>query len=515
MNPTEQGIDQDTSKIESSAEPKVIAAIDLGSNSFHMVVASNQDGRLKIIDRIREMVRLSAGLDKAQKLDEEAKQRALECLQRFGQRLRDMHADTVRAIGTNALRRAKKTGDFLAEAELALGHPIEIISGIEEARLIYQGTNYAISRPYDQRIVIDIGGGSTELIIGEGVRPIHMESLFMGCVSTSERYFPDGKLSQKNFTNAVMDAKQQLRPIIGKFKKVGWNLEIGTSGTIKAISEAIHEQLGGGKTISMQSLLALSEKVFENKHIKELSISGVKKERMPVLPGGLAILYAIFESLDIKRLNFSEGGLREGVLYDFLGRLRLEHEDVRAKTVSTLEQKYYTDYEQANRTEIVALMMLSKVRKGWSLNNLQYENYLRWAARLHEIGIDIAHSGYHRHGAYLLQNSDLPGFAWNEQRILACLVGSHRRKIRTDLFNDFHVGLHQSIKYLIALLRIAVLLNRDRIDGELPILEIKAGEESLDVIFPKGWLEEHPLTEIDLQQEKNYLKNIEITLSYS
>lgn len=515
MNLTEEDTNQDITVDESSAEPKVIAAIDLGSNSFHMVVASNQDGRLKIIDRIREMVRLSTGLDKSQKLDEEAKLRALACLQRFGQRLRDMHADTVRAIGTNALRRAKKTDDFLAEAELALGHPIEIISGIEEARLIYQGTNYAISRPYDQRIVIDIGGGSTELIIGEGVRPIHMESLFMGCVSISERHFPEGKLSQKSFTSAVMDAKSQLRPVIGKFKKVGWNLEIGTSGTIKGISEAIHDQLGGGKTISMQSLVSLSEKIFEKNHIKELSISGVKKERLPVLPGGLAILYAIFESLGIRRLNYSEGGLREGVLYDFLGRLRLEHEDVRAKTVHTLEQKYYTDYEQSNRTEIVALMMLSKVRKDWSLNNLQYENYLRWAARLHEIGIDIAHTGYHRHGAYLLQNSDLPGFAWNEQRILACLVGSHRRKIRTDLFKDFHVDVHQSLKYLITLLRLAVLLNRDRIDGELPIIDVNANDNGLDIAFPKDWLQEHPLTEIDMQQEKDYLKNIDIALSFS
>jgi len=498
----------------SPVEPKVIAAIDLGSNSFHMVVASNQDGRLKIIDRIREMVRLSAGLNDSKKLDEEAMQRALDCLHRFGQRLRDMHADNVRAIGTNALRSAKKTGAFLKQAEQALGHPIEIISGMEEARLIYQGTNYAISRPYDQRIVIDIGGGSTELIIGEGVRPIHMESLFMGCVSISERFFPEGKLSHKNFLDAVMSAKLQLRPVIGKFKKVGWNLEIGTSGTIKAISEAIHEQLGGGKTISMESLTALSENIFEKDHVKELSFSEIKKERLPVLPGGLAILYAIFESLGIDHLNFSEGGLREGVLYDFLGRLRLEHEDVRDKTVSTLERKYNSDYEQANRTEIVALLLLSKVKKEWSLSNIQYENYLRWAARLHEIGVDIAHSGYHRHGAYLLQNSDLPGFSWKEQRMLACMVGSHRRKIRIDLFNDFDSGVHQSVKYLITLLRLSVLLNRDRIDDDLPVINLKVKEDELQIEFPEEWLDQYPLTRIDLEQEKNYLRAIDIKLSF-
>lgn len=496
-------------------EPQVIAAIDLGSNSFHMVVASNEDGRLKIIDRIREMVRLSAGLGDSQKLDEEAMQRALACLERFGQRLRDMHADNVRAIGTNALRSAKKTSAFLQQAEQALGHPIEIISGIEEARLIYQGTNYAISRPYDQRIVVDIGGGSTELIIGEGVRPIHMESLFMGCVSTSEKFFPEGKLSHKKFLDAVMSAKLQLRPVIGKFKKIGWNLEIGTSGTIKAISETIHEQLGGGKTITMQALNDLSENIFACDHIKELNFSEIKKERLPVLPGGLAILYAVFESLHIDNLNLSDGGLREGVLYDYLGRLRLDHEDVRAKTVSTLEQKYNTDYEQANRTEILALLLLSKVKKAWQLKDLENENYLRWSARLHEIGVDIAHSGYHRHGAYLLQNSDLPGFAWIEQRILACLVGSHRRKIRTELFNDFDSGAHQSVKYLITLLRLSVLLNRDRIDGDLPVINLKAAESSLQIEFPKEWLDQYPLTRIDLEQEQNYLRAIDIELSFS
>ena len=337
----------------------------------------------------------------------------------------------------------------------------------------------------------------------------------MGCVSISEQFFPEGKLSHKNFLDAVMSAKLQLRPVIRKFKKVGWNLEIGTSGTIKAISEAIHEQIGGGKTISLQSLTTLSEKIFACDHVKELNFSEIKKERLPVLPGGLAILYAIFESLGIDHLNYSEGGLREGVLYDFLGRLRLEHEDVRAKTVSTLEQKYNIDYEQANRTEIVALLLLSKVKKAWKLKNLQHENYVRWAARLHEIGVDVAHSGYHRHGAYLLQNADLPGFAWNEQRILACLVGSHRRKIRTELFNDFQTGAHQSVKYLITLLRLAVLLNRDRIDGDLPILQLKPSEDSLQIEFPKGWLDEYPLTRIDLEQEQNYLRAIDIQLSFA
>ena len=264
---------QSPTAVQDSIEPEVIASIDLGSNSFHMVVASNYQGRIKIIDRIREMVRLSAGLDRAQRLDTEASERALACLHRFGQRLRDMHANSVRAIGTNALRRAKNTEDFLNQAEAALGHPIQIISGIEEARLIYLGTTYAISRPNDRRIVIDIGGGSTEIIIGDGPQPIRMESLFMGCVSMSETHFPDGKLSKKSFDQAVMKAKLQLRPIVREFKKLEWDLEIGTSGTIKAVSGVINEQLGGGKMIDGDSLVELRDAILMSDHIKELNLS--------------------------------------------------------------------------------------------------------------------------------------------------------------------------------------------------------------------------------------------------
>ena len=505
---------QSTLPLQENLEPEVIAAIDLGSNSFHMVVANNHHGRLKIIDRLREMVRLSAGLDESQQLKPEATERALACLGRFGQRLRDMHADSVRAIGTNALRRAKNTDTFLAAAEEALGHPIQIISGIEEARLIYQGTTYAISRPSDRRIVVDIGGGSTEVIIGEGMRPLHMESLFMGCVSMSELHFPNGKLGKKSFDQAFMKARSQLRPIVRTYKNLGWDLEIGTSGTIKAVSEVVHGQLGGGKMITLESLHALRDRVMECGHVKELGLVELKKERLPVFPGGLAILIAIFESLEISNLNYSDGGLREGVLYDLLGRLRLEQEDARVETVNALEHRYHVDFGQANRIELAALLLLSKVKQGWQLIDIEHENYLRWAARLHEVGIDIAHSGYHRHGAYLLQNSDMPGFAWNEQRILACLVGCHRRKIRTILFDDFHSDMHQSVRYLLTLLRLAVLLNRDRIDGEFPIMELIAQENSLAVEFPEKWLENHPLTRIDLEQERDYLKVINLELKF-
>ncbi len=475
-----------------------------------MVVATNHQGRLKIIDRLREMVRLSAGLNSSHELDKEAMQRAIECLERFGQRLRDMHASSVRAIGTNALRQAKNSKKFLKSAQAALGHPIEIISGIEEARLIYQGTTYAISRPNDRRIVVDIGGGSTEIIVGEGMQPLKMESLFMGCVSMSEQYFPNGKITRKYFDQAFMAAKLQLRPIVRAYKEIGWDLEIGTSGTIKAISEIANSQLDGSGEISLQSVSKLRDMLIA----KELDLSGIKKERLPVFPGGLAILLAVFDSLGLDQMNFSDGALREGVLFDLLGRLHLEREDVRADTVRGFEYRYHVDFDQANRTELFACMLLNKVKKTWELTDAEHENKLRWAARLHEVGLDIAHSGYHRHGAYLLQHSDMPGFASSEQQVLACLVACHRRKIRAELFDSLQGDDSQTIKYLLVLLRIVVLINRDRVDNEFPVksIDVKKGEISLE--FDKEWLSQSPLTQIDLEQEIDYLKAIDIKLSF-
>ncbi|MEM7304020.1 MAG: exopolyphosphatase [Pseudomonadota bacterium] len=498
-----------------ASEPEVIAAIDLGSNSFHMVVASNHHGHLKIIDRLREMVRLGEGLNKTKQLDKDAIKRALECLERFGQRLRDMQASSVRAIGTNALRSAKNPKKFIDAAQKALGHPIEIISGIEEARLVYQGTIYSISRPNDRRIVVDIGGGSTEIIVGEGPRPLYMESLFMGGVSMSEQFFPEGKISVKNFDNAVIASKQHLRPVVNKFMRIGWDLEIGTSGTIKSISEAAYNEVGGGKLLTMDALSKLRDRIIEASHVKELDIPNIKKERLPVLPGGFAVLYAIFESLNMESLNFSDGALREGVLYDLLGRLHLEHEDVRTETVQALERRYHIDFEQANRVELESRMLFNQVKKAWQLNNLDHENHLRWAARLHEIGLDIAHSSYHRHGAYLLQNADMPGFAWNEQQMLACLVGCHRRKIRTYFFDDIHPEMQQSVKHLLVILRLAILFNRDRVNSEYPIKDLDIEENSLKLKFHEDWLDQFPLTRIDLEQENDYLQAIDFTLKFS
>ena len=497
-----------------SNQRQVIAAIDLGSNSFHMVVAQKLNGQLKIIDRLREMVQLSAGLKKSQKLDKQATERALACLQRFGQRLRDMHADSVRAIGTNALRVAKNSQSFLLQAQEALGYPVEIVSGIEEARLVYQGTIYSISRPQEKRIVVDIGGGSTEIIIGKGEKPLHMESLFMGCVSLSEQFFNQRKITDKAFDQAVMAARQQLRPIANTFKRVGWDIEIGTSGTIKSIAEII-ENNTGANLITLSDLYDLRDRCVAVADVKSLHFSGIKKERMPVLPGGLAVLIAVFEGMDLQHMNFSDGALREGILFDLLGRLQLDQEDVRVATVTALEQRYAIEQEQANRVEKHARKLFSMVQHDWQLEHRDHENHLRWAARLHEIGLDIAHSSYHRHGAYLMQHMDMPGFAKNEQYILACLIGCHRRKIRSIFFEGFDDDSVQPVRYLCVLLRLAVLLNRDRSQNEFPIKRITLDKNNLTVNFTKHWLNDSPLTQMDLDQEHEYLQALGFNLSFT
>jgi len=480
---------------ELSSEPSsVIAAVDLGSNSFHMVVAQDQHGQLKVVDKMREMVRLGAGLNASGKLSEESKTRAIECLQRFGQRLQEMHADSVRVVGTNTLRIAKKSNEFIQRAEEALGHPIQIISGVEEARLIYH-----------------IGGGSTELIIGNKGDPLLMESVQMGCVVISEKYFSDGNLEKKKFKKALVAAKLQLQPIISKLKELGWQHVVGTAGTIRTISALMREFELSEQGISYKGINALITKLQEAEHIDNVSFSALAKERKPVFAGGLVVLKAIFEELDIKTMNISAGGLREGLLFDLLGRIH--HQDTRDRTVYSLMRRYHVDFEHATNIKATAKKLLDKVSKVWKVENEIAYQFLIWAADLHEIGLDISHSKYHRHGAYLLNNSDLMGFSWNEQCLLACLVGNHRRKINLDLIEQLPSRWQEQAVFMIVILRMAILINRDRAPKQLPKIKVQDKGGDLIIRFDQEWLDERPLTVAELEQEQNYLKPLKRNIS--
>jgi exopolyphosphatase/guanosine-5'-triphosphate,3'-diphosphate pyrophosphatase len=490
--------------------PEVLAAVDLGSNSFHMVVARYTHGQLTIIDRLREMVRLGAGVDANGRLDRDIAARALACLERFGQRLRDMQARGVRVVGTNALRRAHRKQAFLERAREALGHPIEIISGMEEARLIYAGVAHTMPSEPGLRLVCDIGGGSTELIIGEGLAPLDLESLQMGCVSMSERYFGDGRLSQKRIARARVAARLELEPVQANFRKRGWNHAAGSSGTIRAIADCIREFDPQANAITPEGLERVIAALADVAHVRDIEYAAVDDERRDVFPGGVAILAEVFEQLGLEEMRIADGAMREGLLYDMLGRFT--DEDARERTVRAMQRRYHVDSAQAERVEATAVEFLGQVAESWQLEDPLAELMLRWGARLHEIGLDVAHNGYHRHGAYLLEHADMFGFPREEQLLLARLVGGHRRKLTLEGLEQLVPPWDRRAPSLIVLLRLAVLVHRGRSTAEMPEIRLEARGRALIARFPARWLRDHPLTIADLQHEIEYLGTVGIRL---
>jgi exopolyphosphatase / guanosine-5'-triphosphate,3'-diphosphate pyrophosphatase len=484
--------------------PDVIAAVDLGSNSFHMVVARYSHGQLIILDRLREMVRLGAGLDEQGRLTREAMESALECLERFGQRLHDMKAESVRVVGTNTLRRARRKGAFLDRARAALGHPIEVISGIEEARLIYLGVAHTMPSEPGRRLVCDIGGGSTEIIIGEGLHAKKLESLYMGCVSMSARIFGDGAITEKRMKRARIAARLELEPVQATFKTYGWDQAVGSSGTIRAVADIVRARGSADGAITPAAVELLIEHAIRAGDATKLRLPELTEERVPVFAGGIAILAELLSGLDIKSMRVADGALREGLLYDLVGRLT--DEDARVRSVRAMQGRYHVDVAQAERVEATALDFLAQTAAAWELEEPFAELVMSWSARLHEIGLDVSHSHYHKHGAYLLEHADMPGFPQDEQRILASIVGAHRRKLHSEGMQDLTPPWHIKAEFLTVILRLAVLLHRGRSAAALPKIVLTAKGRSLEIAFPRDWLEAHPLTATDLEYEIEYLK---------
>jgi exopolyphosphatase/guanosine-5'-triphosphate,3'-diphosphate pyrophosphatase len=484
--------------------PDVLAAVDLGSNSFHMVVARYSHGQLIVLDRLREMVRLGAGLDDHGRLNRESVARALPCLERFGQRLRDMRAERVRVVGTNTLRKARRKGAFLERARDALGYPIEIISGAEEARLIYLGVAHTTPSDAGRRLVVDIGGGSTEMIIGEGLATKRLESLYMGCVGLTVEHFSDGTISEKRMKRARTAAQLELEPVVARFRRHGWDAAFGASGTMRSVADIMLARGASNGVIDRPGIKWMLEECLRAGDTARLKLPGLAADRAEIFPAGLAILVEIFDMLEIDAMRVADGALREGLLYDLLGRLT--DEDARARSVRAMEGRYHVDTAQADRVEATAAGFLQQVREDWGLQEPLAELILRWAARLHEIGLDISHSHYHHHGAYLLQHADMPGFPREEQQLLAALVGGHRRKLDLSQTEELVAPWHVKAEFLIVLLRLAVLLHRGHGARSLPEIALRAKGGTLEVVFPKGWLVEQPLTEADLEQEVLYLQ---------
>ncbi len=491
---------------QSQRIPDVLAAVDLGSNSFHMVVARYSHGQITIVDRLREMVRLAAGLDEHGRLSKDATDRALGALARFGQRLRDMRAESVRVVGTNTLRKARRKAGFLERAREALGHPIEIISGIEEARLIYAGVTQTMPLEPGRRLVVDIGGGSTECIIGEGREPRILESLYMGCVALSAEHFPDGRFAAKRFERAVVACEVELEPIQVPFRAIGWEHAVGSSGSVRAVGEAIRELDPSAQTITREALAELTDHLARTGSVRNAGLGAIGDERWPVFGGGLAILTAIFNALGVESMRVADGALREGLLYDMVGRYT--DEDARERSIRSMAARFHVDGDQAERVERAAVEFLRQVESEWGLGDPLAEGVLRWAARLHEIGLDISHSSHHKHAAYLLEHADLPGFPREEQRLLACVVGAHRRKVALERADELVPPWHALALYLIVVMRLAVLLHRGRSREPLPLIRLTPKGRSLEVRFPRGWLRERALTRADLVQEVDFLKGV-------
>lgn len=486
--------------------PDVLAAIDLGSNSFHLQVGRVVDRQIYPLDSLREVVRLGAGLTAEKRIDRATQARALEALARIGERLRGLPRGAVRAVGTNTLRVAKNAPQFLREARAALGFPIEVIAGREEARLIYLGVAHAMPPAAHHRLVVDIGGGSTELIIGKGLDPLLTESLYMGCVSYSLAYFPEGRIEKSRFKKAELAARQELAGMAGEYRTAGWQEAVGSSGTARALESILHENGFAEEGITLEGLERLKGLLLKHERADPDRIAGLRKDRAAVIPGGLAIMLAAFAELGIERMAVSEGALRHGVLYDLLGRV--QHRDMREATVTQFMRRYHVDAAQAERVRSLALKIFDSV----SLEEKEMETerlLLDWAARLAEIGLSVAHAQYHKHSAYILSNADMPGFSRMEQQRLARIVLAHRGKL--GKMHD--AGLEDGDWALVFALRIAALVLRNRTDARFPLLRVAGDEAGYALDLPQAWLEENPLAAAALDTETEHWKAVGMKFS--
>lgn len=476
----------------------LIAAVDLGSNSFRLQVGRVVGNQIYPLDGLKESVRLASGLTPGKTLDGPSQLRALEALGRFGEMLRGFDRGAVRAVATNTLRVAKNAPQFLVEAEAALGFPIEVIAGREEARLIYLGVAHTLPNPDTQHLVVDIGGGSTEFIVARNFKPRLLESLYMGCVTYTMRYFPGGRIVKKSMKEAELAARKELQAIVHAYQSAGWDEAVGSSGTAKAIVDLIELNglnPGGGTGITREGLERLRGALYEAGDAAKLKLEGLRPDRVPVLPGGVAIMSAVFREFGLERMTFSEGALRLGVLYDLLGRYH--HEDLREATVGNFMQRYEVDHLQAARVGRTALRLLGEMAPAATIGGHPERQFLSWAARLHEVGISIAHSSYHKHSAYILENADMPGFSKRDQQRLARIVLGHRGKL-----DRVQAATREGADWtLIFALRMAALLHRSRDDGaELPI---RAGVTPRGFVLTvnEAWLASSPLTAAALADE--------------
>ena len=492
-----------TSDTTTLPENQTIAAIDLGSNSFHLSIVRVVDGTMQPLVRDKRMVQLAQGLDKNGHLTDEAMLRGLEVLRSFAETIQELNSNSVRAVATFTLRKAKNRNEFLRLARKFMPVPIEVISGDEEARLIYQGVAHT-THLEGRRLIIDIGGGSTEFAIGEQFDLLQLASLPLGCVTYTKRWFANGKIRKKAFRACELAASQRLEIIDRRFKNTGWESAIGCSGTAKSVAqywESTHGSFDG--IIRSEMLEQIRNEMIALGHVDQ--ITGIEEHRRSVMPAGVAILEAIFQRLGIKEMTLSESALREGVLYELTERM--QHEDIRERTIRSLAVRYDIDGAQVERVKQTAQDLF----KGIELEErtqewLQAEKIIEWAVELHEIGLHINRRGIQEHSSYIIGNTELPGFSREEQDILALLLKHYRKGFKRKAFADFTLYNKRTLVLMVAILRIAVRLNIRRLDDARPSIKAIIKKNRIELSFPEKWLEENSVIYSDLRNEAEILK---------
>ena len=487
------------------------AAVDLGSNSFHLLVARREYDQLRVIDSLREMVRIGGGLDKNGQLDADTRSRAMECLSRFGQRLAGIPNHQIRAVGTQTFRRMRHPQQFLVVAETALGCPIDIIPGREEARLVWLGVSQGTGHQGEARLVIDIGGGSTEVAAGHGSSPVVVESLQYGCVSVTQRAFKDGQISKSHWRRMRDEIAGELEALKSDIRASDWQQAVGSSGTMRAVQRMVALR-GDGllRAFTLEDVKALRKQIIQAGHIDAVRIEGLSSSRQPVISGGILIIEACMRAFDIRHMDVSPFALREGLLYDLFGRL--EHTDPREKTVAAMAHRHEADQSQAERVRDFALCAFEQIAESHGLSRM-HRDLLDWTCQLHEVGLVIAHSHYQVHSAYIIEHSDMPGFSQQEQQYIACLLRYQRRKLQPDALDILPQRLQPSARCLLAILRLTVALCRGRSDADLPDFALQAiRTDAFEFALPTGWLEAHPLSARSLAFEQEQLKRIGLEL---
>jgi exopolyphosphatase/guanosine-5'-triphosphate,3'-diphosphate pyrophosphatase len=468
----------------------MFAAVDLGSNSFRLHIGHHDGDVIRVVKSARDPIRLAAGLDAEGNLSPAAIQSAIACLARFREILNAYPIVGVRVVATNTVRIAKNAGALLPAAEAAIGYPIEVISGLEEGRLIYMGVSNSIAIPGERRLVLDIGGGSTEVILGRGHEIVKVESFAIGTVKHSASFFPDGHITESGFDAAILSARSMFEDAAPPYQPVHWRSAYGSSGTMRAISDAIHKNGLGDGSITLKNLNSLRRYCEQTGHINELELNGIKPERVAMVVGGLAILIGLLEEFNIQVLHPIEAGLRMGVMWDMY--LRSTKRDRREQSVHTIASLFHADMSRANRVAEMVRSLYAQLKP----SSDAYTRHLYWSALMHEVGMVVSHTSYHKHGAYMVENADMAGFTTREQRTMSKLILSQKGNLRkiSDGFSDLDFA-----KAVLAL-RLAVTLMHSRVELDYADLRLKM-KSKIELEIRQDWVNLHPTVAFWLQKE--------------